>query len=189
MVAGLGHAGLADPLDAGRLPRHLLLLPRRLLQGFLGRSAHLRRRRATQGYWGERWLAPGRAERPSLFPVPRPGVPGASCPSTSTRRAGSPSRQRDAVHFGIGVGTLVLALNVVLLGGYTLGCHSLRHLVGGFLDQLTRQAGTQTRLRLRRAASTAATWSGPGAVSSGWASATCTCGCAPWASGATWRII
>ena len=36
---------------------------------------------------------------------------------------------------GVGVGTLVLATNVVLLGGYTLGCHSLRHLVGGFLDQ------------------------------------------------------
>jgi hypothetical protein len=43
-----------------------------------------------------------------------------------------------AVHFGIGVGTLVLLLNVILLGGYTLGCHSLRHLVGGYLDQLTR---------------------------------------------------
>ena len=40
--------------------------------------------------------------------------------------------------FGIGVGTLVLAINVVLLGGYTLGCHSLRHLVGGFLDQISR---------------------------------------------------
>jgi hypothetical protein len=38
------------------------------------------------------------------------------------------------VAFGIGVGTLVLALNVVCLGGYTLGCHSLRHLAGGFLD-------------------------------------------------------
>ena len=37
--------------------------------------------------------------------------------------------------FGIGVGTIVLAINVVLLGGYTFGCHSLRHLVGGFLDQ------------------------------------------------------
>src|SRR6185312_133804 len=33
--------------------------------------------------------------------------------------------------FGVGVGTLVLTANVVLLGGYTLGCHSLRHLVGG----------------------------------------------------------
>jgi hypothetical protein len=42
------------------------------------------------------------------------------------------------VSFGVGVGTLVLALNVVLLGGYALGCHSLRHLVGGGLDQLIR---------------------------------------------------
>ncbi|HEX6250157.1 MAG TPA: hypothetical protein VFZ56_01835 [Gemmatimonadaceae bacterium] len=39
--------------------------------------------------------------------------------------------------FGIGVGTLVLAVNVVLLGGYTLGCHSLRHLVGGYLDRMS----------------------------------------------------
>src|SRR5437870_5618966 len=43
-----------------------------------------------------------------------------------------------AVSFGIGVGTLVLALNVVLLGGYALGCHSLRHLVGGNLDQVSK---------------------------------------------------
>src|SRR3954463_13158780 len=40
--------------------------------------------------------------------------------------------------FGIGIGTLVLALNATLLGGYTLGCHSFRHLVGGFKDQLSR---------------------------------------------------
>jgi hypothetical protein len=39
--------------------------------------------------------------------------------------------------FGIGLGTIVLAVNVVLLGGYTLGCHSLRHLVGGSLDRLS----------------------------------------------------
>src|SRR5262245_11482425 len=41
--------------------------------------------------------------------------------------------------FGIGIGTLVLALNVTLLGGYTLGCHTLRHLIGGRIDQLSRQ--------------------------------------------------
>jgi len=40
--------------------------------------------------------------------------------------------------FGIGVGTIVLAVNVYLLSGYTFGCHSLRHLIGGFLDQLSR---------------------------------------------------
>jgi hypothetical protein len=42
------------------------------------------------------------------------------------------------VHFGIGVGTLVLLVNVVLLGSYTFSCHSLRHLIGGRIDQLTR---------------------------------------------------
>jgi hypothetical protein len=40
--------------------------------------------------------------------------------------------------FGIGVGTLVLTLNVILLGGYTFGCHSLRHLVSGGIRQLSR---------------------------------------------------
>ena len=41
-------------------------------------------------------------------------------------------------HFGVGVGTLVLATNVVLLGGYTLGCHSLRHLIGGYRDEISK---------------------------------------------------
>lgn len=39
--------------------------------------------------------------------------------------------------FGIGVGTLILCLNVYLLAGYTFGCHSFRHLVGGVLDVLS----------------------------------------------------
>jgi len=42
-----------------------------------------------------------------------------------------------AQHFGIGLGTLILTANVILLGGYTFGCHSLRHLVGGYLDRLS----------------------------------------------------
>jgi hypothetical protein len=48
---------------------------------------------------------------------------------------------RDAVRafffdgkFGIGVGTVVLLVNVTMLSIYTLSCHSLRHLVGGKLD-------------------------------------------------------
>ena len=36
-----------------------------------------------------------------------------------------------AQEWGLGLGTVILTINVVLLGGYTLGCHSLRHLVGG----------------------------------------------------------
>jgi hypothetical protein len=40
--------------------------------------------------------------------------------------------------FGIGVGTIILAVNTVLLSCYTLGCHSFRHLVGGLLDQMSK---------------------------------------------------
>jgi hypothetical protein len=47
-------------------------------------------------------------------------------------------------HFGIGVGTLVLTLNVVLLTCYTFGCHSLRHLVGGYLDRLANRPVRRT---------------------------------------------
>ncbi len=36
--------------------------------------------------------------------------------------------------FGIGVGTLIMLLNIILLTAYTFSCHSLRHLVGGKLD-------------------------------------------------------
>jgi hypothetical protein len=40
--------------------------------------------------------------------------------------------------FGVGLGSLVLTANVVLLGGYTLGCHSLRHLAGGRIDEMSK---------------------------------------------------
>jgi hypothetical protein len=40
-------------------------------------------------------------------------------------------------HFGIGLGTILLAANVCLLSGYTLGCHSLRHLIGGCKDRVS----------------------------------------------------
>ena len=39
--------------------------------------------------------------------------------------------------FGVGVGSLVLLLNVTLLSGYTIGCHSMRHVVGGLSDRLS----------------------------------------------------
>lgn len=35
---------------------------------------------------------------------------------------------------GMGLGTLIMWVNVVLLAGFTFGCNSLRHLVGGRLD-------------------------------------------------------
>ncbi|TDD81025.1 hypothetical protein E1293_19455 [Actinomadura darangshiensis] len=40
--------------------------------------------------------------------------------------------------FGIGLGTLVLVANVVLLWLYTLSCHSCRHIVGGRLKNFSK---------------------------------------------------
>jgi hypothetical protein len=36
--------------------------------------------------------------------------------------------------FGVGVGSIVLTINAALIAGYTFGCHSFRHLVGGHDD-------------------------------------------------------
>ena len=46
--------------------------------------------------------------------------------------------------FGIGVGTILLAVNVVLLSSYTLGCHSIRHVVGGRKDEVSKNALRET---------------------------------------------
>lgn len=40
--------------------------------------------------------------------------------------------------FGFGLGTLIMLANVLLLWGYTLGCHSCRHIVGGRLRHFSR---------------------------------------------------
>ena len=40
--------------------------------------------------------------------------------------------------FGIGVGTLVMWLNVIFLGGYTFSCHSCRHVCGGSVNQFSK---------------------------------------------------
>jgi len=42
-----------------------------------------------------------------------------------------------SVSFGVGLGTLLLLTNLVLLSGYTFGCHSLRHLVAGLRDEMS----------------------------------------------------
>jgi hypothetical protein len=45
--------------------------------------------------------------------------------------------------FGIGLGTLVLAVNVALIACYTFGCHSIRHLVGGRIDEMSKTSVSQ----------------------------------------------
>src|SRR5262249_29943709 len=47
-----------------------------------------------------------------------------------TDRSGNPSTGQ----FGIGLGTLIMVANVCLLAGFTFGCNSVRHLVGGRLN-------------------------------------------------------
>ena len=51
------------------------------------------------------------------------------------------------VSFGLGVGSIILAINVVLLSGYAFGCHSLRHLIGGNLDLLSNAPIRQASYR------------------------------------------
>jgi hypothetical protein len=46
--------------------------------------------------------------------------------------------------FGVGVGTIVLFVNVILLSSYTLGCHSIRHLFGGRKDTISGNSLRQT---------------------------------------------
>jgi len=40
--------------------------------------------------------------------------------------------------FGLGIGTLIMLVNVVLLWAYTLSCHSCRHITGGRLKNFSK---------------------------------------------------
>jgi hypothetical protein len=51
---------------------------------------------------------------------------------------------------GIHLGSLLFLANVVLLSGYTFGCHAFRHLVGGNLDCYSCARGGRVRFRLWR---------------------------------------
>ncbi len=58
------------------------------------------------------------------------------------------SMQFDGGNWGISVGTLVLLLNVILLSGYTFGCHAFRHIVGGGANVWTGKSGPTLRYRM-----------------------------------------
>ena len=45
------------------------------------------------------------------------------------------------LRFGVGVGTIVMWINVVLLAAYTFSCHSCRHLCGGHVDVFSKASG------------------------------------------------
>jgi hypothetical protein len=48
--------------------------------------------------------------------------------------------------FGLGLGALILSLNAVFLAGYTFGCHSFRHLIGGRTDSFGAPGSVKYRL-------------------------------------------
>lgn len=50
------------------------------------------------------------------------------------RHFSGPHHAVGPTQFGVGVGTLVILVDVLLLGGYVFGCHAFRHLVGGCVD-------------------------------------------------------
>ena len=51
--------------------------------------------------------------------------------------------------FGVGVGSIILMINPILLAGYTFGCHALRHTVGGNMNCFSCPNGKQSiRYRL-----------------------------------------
>jgi hypothetical protein len=50
-----------------------------------------------------------------------------------------------SLQFGVGIGSLVMLVNVVLLALFTFGCNSVRHLVGGGLDCFTCSAAARAR--------------------------------------------
>lgn len=50
-----------------------------------------------------------------------------------------------SLEFGVGVGSLVMLVNVILLALFTFGCNSVRHLIGGKLDCFTCSAAARAR--------------------------------------------
>ena len=47
--------------------------------------------------------------------------------------------------FGVGLGSIIFLINVVLLSLYTFSCHSWRHLTGGCVNCFSADASTKTR--------------------------------------------
>ena len=149
LVAGVAAvlAGAPDPAVPRPLPLHLLLLPRRLLQGVLGRSAVVRRRRAAHELLGRALVPADPAERPPLLHVGGARLHRCSSPTTSGWRmwftdpaTGATRVRHRRRHARASPSTSCCSRS------YTWAATSLRHVVGGRLRRGLEVAG----LRLRR---------------------------------------
>jgi hypothetical protein len=59
----------------------------------------------------------------------------------------------DNGHLYLGLGTLILLVNAVLLSGYSFGCHAFRHHAGGGLDCFSCSQSGRARFGLWRVVS------------------------------------
>jgi len=116
-------ARAADSSVPRSFPLHLLLTTWRVLTGVLA-TRRRAGREPRKRYWGEQSFPHDSAERSSVFPLHRVHLP----VLLSLRRVAGDAlaRWRRRETFGVGVGTILLAVNVVLLSSYTLGCHAMR---------------------------------------------------------------
>lgn len=60
------------------------------------------------------------------------------------------ARPGGGAKFGLGIGTIIMAVNVVLIGAYTFGCHSFRHFIGGSVNSYSTAAFGKLRHGLWR---------------------------------------
>jgi hypothetical protein len=145
-AAGAVFTGAADSAVPRPLQIHLLLLPRGLLQSVLGGSDFVYGRRAAKHLLGRKDVPAHPAERHRYLPISR----ASSCwcsPTTSGWRCGSQSAtgQTDS---GIGVGTLILAVNVVLPQQLHAGLSLHSHVVGGVKDEVSKSSVRPRLLQL-----------------------------------------
>ena len=54
----------------------------------------------------------------------------------------------DTHAYGVTVGSLILLVNVIMLTGYTFGCHAFRHVVGGASQDWTSTAMNRMKYEL-----------------------------------------
>ena len=119
---------------------HMLLLPGRVLQGVLGGSApSCAVGEPRSGYRGRAPASPSSSRNVHRYFLVFALALLVFLSHDAWKGFWFEDPATGAAAFGVGVGSLVLVLNVVLLGGYTLGCHSLRHFAGGRLTQISKR--------------------------------------------------
>ena len=143
MVAGVHHGADVRSVDTSRFQGLVLLLPQGVLQGvLLGpagllRGAQRREPRSPESYRGERGVfVLNNVHRYFLY---------ASLVVVAFLWYDAVLTFFPDGSFGVKVGSIIWLVNVALLTLYTISCHSMRHLVGGYKDCYTCVRGGNAR--------------------------------------------